>query len=197
MCVLACMVAGCVQPGATLNIVDDGSSGSPARYRQVFEEAYFDFDANRTANIVLLSRNADMRDPESTVRQTVHIRSVWESVPGDTIAEKTQINATIRYVLQSGGLVGFYEGGGSLIFDVSDGGDELDGTIELARLRPAQRGIGHAQPGTSRETLFQLPVVEGRFHAVRNRRRVARVVNETDRLHRMSTNAARTAAGTR
>lgn len=191
--VLAVVVAGCARPGATLNIIDVTPAGSPARYRQVFEEAYFDFDANRTANIVLLSRSADLRDPDSTIRQTVHIRSVWESVPGDTIAEKTQINATIRYVLQSGGLVGFYEGGGSLIFDASDSGDELEGTIELARLRPAQRGIGHAQPGTGGEAIFQLPIVEGKFRAVRNRRRVARVVNEVDRLHRTSTSGARTA----
>jgi hypothetical protein len=131
-----------------------------------------------------------MRDSDSAIRQTVHIRSVWESVPGDTIAERTQINATVRYVLQSGGLVAFYEGGGALIFDVHDGGDELEGTLELARLRPAREGAAG-------ESLFRRPVVDGEFRAVRNRRRVARVVNETDRLKRSSTSGARTALETR
>lgn len=188
-CVLAVVVAGCATPGAILDIVDDGPSGAPTRYRQVFEDAFFDFDANRTVNIVLQSRSTDIRDPDSTIKQTVHIRSVWESTPGDTIAEKTQINATVLYVLQSGGLVACYEGGGALIFEVNKKGDEIKGTLELARLRPTQDGVAG-------ETLFRRPVVDGKFRAVRNRRRVARVVNETNRLHRAATNLARTTVGT-
>lgn len=181
-------VAGCSSRVATLSITDYISPDSTVRYRQSFDEAYFDVDANRTVDIILHSQSSDFRVPDSTIRQVIHIRSVWESVPGSTVAEKSQINATVVYVLQGRGAVAIFEGGGSLFFDRSDDGGELKGTLELARLKPAVGSSGDA-------AIFARPVLEARFRAQRNSRRVVRLVNETSRLRPRALNQDRSIAG--
>jgi len=109
------------------------------------------------------------------ITQVLYIRSVWRSIPGRTTASRTQINATISYLIVGGRVGASFEGAGSVFFKENRKQDELTGEVEFALLSPTRRLVGG-------EALFERAQIQGRFRAQKNRRRVLRVRHEMDRL---------------
>ena len=92
------------------------------------------------------------------------------------MAERTQINATVSYSIVSGQIGAQFEGAGSVFIKENRAGDTLEGALELALLKPKHR-LGGGD-------IFTLAELSGEFRAIRNRRRVVRIVNDTNRLFR-------------
>lgn len=166
-----------------LEIVDHRAPGVTRRYREHFEESYYSFDERGNVEIVLRRSTAGRTDPSAT-QQTVHIRSLWQSIPGQTVAHRTQINATVVYSITSGHLSQMFEGAGSVFYTLHRRTGELTGALELVTLRPTSR----AADGSS---LFKQAELAGTFRATHDPRRVVRIVNEMTRRAAQTTAASR------
>jgi hypothetical protein len=157
-----------------LEIVDHRAPGMTRRYREHFEESYYSFDQGGNVEIVLRRSTAGQADPSASIQQTVHICSLWQSIPGQTVAHRTQINATVFYSITRGQISQTFEGAGSVFYKLHRRTGELTGALELATLRPTSR--------TSNESsLFKQAELAGTFRATHDPRRVLRIVNEMTR----------------
>jgi len=172
--VLPGLLTGCVAPGNAVEVHDRGASNVEVRYAEAFEEGYFHTDADGTVDIVLRDRAPSRLHPNDDIRQLLHIRTLWRSIPGDTIAESAQVNARVSYVLRGREMKECYTGGGSVFFKKHRRGSVLRGSLDRALLRP----IG---PVTGNEPLFVAPTLRGSFRVVRDARRTTEIINEIDR----------------
>ena len=174
---LLAVSAGCSSPVSRFQIIDHAGTHETHRYSATFSEAYYDIDGLGNLDLIL-RRGPDLHTADgSEVTQLLHIRSVWRSIPGMTNANPTQVNGTICYALVGGNTGTTFEGAGSVFFDHNADKGTLSGTVEWALLRPRRR-LSSAKP------LFSHAEISGEFHAVRDRRKVVRMVNEIDRLFR-------------
>ncbi len=167
--------AGCAGQTSVFEIVDHRDSGPPKRYRETFDEAYYDLDGTGNVNIVLRRSEPSKSNPHADVTQVIHLRTVWRSIPGETVAERTQINGTVNYALLSGRIGATFEGAGSVFFRENKRRDALRGSLDLALLKPKRRL-------TAGSDIFKHAELSGKFHAVRDPRRVTRIVNDLNRL---------------
>lgn len=139
------------------------------------DEAYYDFDARGNLDIVLRRSTPGRVDPRKDVTQVIHIRTVWRSVPGDTVAESTQINGTVIYHLIHGSVGATFEGAGSVFYTLDSRSQRITGSLDEALLRPKRRmGVG--------ADIFNCAEIRGRFQATRDHRRVVRIVNDMERI---------------
>ncbi|MEK7730720.1 MAG: hypothetical protein AAB363_02575, partial [Planctomycetota bacterium] len=176
LCLLVlAMPLGCSVHPAAFEIVDYRDPGDAKRYRETFDEAYYDLDNQGNVNIVLRRSSGRSGAGESDVTQIVRIRSVWRPVPGKTGSHATQINATVSYYIVGGRIGDTFEGAGSVFFTQNRGKDTLSGSLDRAVLRPKRQ----LSPG---EPLFARAELSGEFRAARDRRQVVRIMNEADRL---------------
>ncbi|MEK6798872.1 MAG: hypothetical protein AABZ12_07910 [Planctomycetota bacterium] len=166
-------ISGCTRPRSTMILTDFSDAGQPRKYRETFDEAYFDIDAGGNLNLVL-RRRPSSRGGEPGLTQMLHVRTVWRSIPGKTVAEPTQINSLLTYSIQSGGLGSTFEGAGAVLFDVRRRRGELNGTIDHAVLKPT-RQLAAGEP------LFPRAEISGRFTAKRDPFQVVRLMNELER----------------
>lgn len=166
---------GCGVHPTAFEIVDYRDPGDAKRYRETFDEAYYDLDNQGNVNIVLRRSGGRSGAGESEVTQIVRIRSVWRPVPGKTGSNATQINATVSYYVAGGRIGDTFEGAGSVFFTQNRGKDILSGTLDRAVLRPKRQ----LAPG---DPLFGRTELSGEFRAARDRRQVVRIMNEADRL---------------
>jgi hypothetical protein len=173
---LSTALLGCAVRPSTFEIVDYRDPGDAKRYQESFDEAYYDLDNHGNVNIVLRRSGAGEGGGagESDVAQVIRIRSVWRPVPGRTVSHATQINATVSYFIASGRVGDAFEGAGSVFFSQGRGKNTLTGTLDHAVLRPKRQ----LAPG---EPLFARAELSGEFRAIRDRRQVVRIINETDR----------------
>ena len=167
--------AGCAGRTSVFEIVAYRASGHPKRYRETFDEAYYDRDAAGNVEIVLRRREPSETNPRTDVTQVIHLRTVWRSIPGETVAERPQINGTVSYAVVSGRVGTTFEGAGSIFFRENKRRDALRGSLDLALLKPKR----HLSEGSA---IFKHAELSGRFHAVRDPRRVARITNDLNRL---------------
>ncbi len=175
-CFLAlAMPLGCSGHPSAFEIVDYRDPGDVKRYRETFDEAYYDLDNQGNVNIVLRRAGGRSGPGESDVTQIVSIRGVWRPVPGKTGSHPTQINATVSYYIVGGRVGDTFEGAGSVFFTQNRGKNILRGTLDRAVLRPKRQ----LAPG---EPLFARAELSGEFRAARDRRQVVRIMNEADRL---------------
>ena len=181
--VAACVV-GCSTPVSMLEIVDHRAPGMTRRYREQFEESYYSFDQRGNVEIVLRRSSSGRTNPSDIIRQTVHIRSLWQSIPGQTVAHRTQINATVVYTITSGHISQTFEGAGSVFYTLHRWTGELTGALELATLRPTSRT-------SAPSSLFKQAELAGTFRATHDPRRVLRIVNEMTRRAAQTTTASR------
>lgn len=172
----AATIASCSTGRSTIRIVDHDAEGGRTRLRETFNEAYYRYDGQGNVDVVLRRVEPGTRDAGGLITQLLHIHSVWESTPGKTIAERTQINATVRYQILTGAGESTYQGGGSIFLIPK--GDRLDGEIEYVTLSPVASSALVAG-------LFEQAELSGSFTAVQDGRRVVRWTNE------MATRAAR------
>jgi len=166
---------GCAVQPSTFEIVDYQNAGNAKRYRETFDEAYYDLDHQGNVNIVLRRSGGREGAGESDIKQIICIRGVWRPVLGRTGSHATQINATVSYYIVSGRIGDTLEGAGSVYFTQDRGKKTLTGSLDHAVLRPVRQ----LAPG---EPLFARAELSGEFRAVRDRRQVVRIMNEADRL---------------
>jgi hypothetical protein len=171
---LATAGTGCSVRTSTFEIVDYREPGEAKRYRETFDEAYYTLDEHGNVDIVLRRLSPRETEPGQGITQVIHIRSVWRSIPGDTVAHRTQINATVSYHILSGRVGATFEGAGSVFFTDNRRTDRLVGTLDLATLRPKRRLVAGSP-------LFRRAELAGEFCAARNPRRVVRIINEMNR----------------
>ena len=169
------MPLGCSGHPTAFEIVDYRDPSDAKRYRETFDEAYYDLDNQGNVNIVLRRSGGRSGAGDSEVTQIVRIRSVWRPVPGKTGSNATQINATVSYYVVGGRIGDTFEGAGSVFFTQNRGKDILSGTLDRSVLRPKRQ----LAPG---EPLFARAELSGEFRAARDRRQVVRIMNEADRL---------------
>ena len=170
--------AGCAQRVTVFDIVDHRTGEPAIRYRETFDEAYFDVDDAGNVDIVLRRVQHETGDGRGDLTQIIRIRCLWEAIPGRTTADSSQINATIGYHVVAGGIGASFDGAGSVFFKVKRNGTKLRGTVEDAVLLPR-----HRQGNGGR--LFANAALSGEFYAVRDARKLVRIVNETDRFFRL------------
>ncbi|MGB2987339.1 MAG: hypothetical protein WBE26_15850 [Phycisphaerae bacterium] len=169
------VATGCSVRASTFEIVDYREPGKAKRYRETFDEGYYDLDEHGNVDVVLRRAAPGESDPKQTITQTIHIRSVWRSIPGETVAHRTQLNGTVSYHIVAGRIGATFDGAGSVFFNLNYRKDSLTGTLDLAVLRPKRQ----LATGSS---LFKRAELKGEFHATRDPRRVVRIINEMDRL---------------
>ena len=167
------VATGCASPGATVRLLDYSGSGTPQPYVENFPEAYYALDPQGNVDLIL-RRAEEPSGGEGEVVQLVHLRSVWRSIPGRTVADATQINAAVRYEITTAGEVLRLEGAGSVFFYKSGEGAELVGSVDEAFLKAD--GQAHAA-----ELPFGRVKLSARFRAQCDPRRVKRWMNELDR----------------
>ena len=170
----ALLTAGCAPQPSTFRITDHRQGAQATRYRETFEEAYYDLKPEGNIDVVLRRVSPNSSEPGRTITQVIHLRSFWRSIPGRTTAEATQINGTVRYLIRTAHGAVIFEGTGSVFFQESAAEGEITGSLEYALLSPTHR------PGTA-PGLFENAELTGEFHAVRNPRQVVRLVNEMER----------------
>ena len=145
------------------------------RYRETFDESYYGFDDRGNVDIVLRRSQPGTDDPGKNITQVIHIHCVWRSIPGKTVADRTQINAAVRYLVASGAAAATFEGAGSVFFKQNRRQDTLRGTIECASLKPKRSLMGLG-------SFFERAELNGQIRAQRDRRRVVRIINDLERL---------------
>ena len=165
---------GCAERVSRMEITDYREAGLAARYQETFDEAYYDIDAIGNVELVLVRGSALANDNSDQATQVVHIRSFWRPIPGRTVTHRTQINGTVTYYITSGSVGATFEGAGSVFFRRDKQSDTISGSLDLARLKPVRR---LARDGA----IFKSADIAGKFHAVRDRRRLLRIIHEMDR----------------
>lgn len=171
---LTIALGGCAARSSRMVIVDYPTSGEPTRYAETFPEALYSRNDDGNVNVVLRRVYDGDGNPDQAMTQTMHILSIWRPIPGTTVSDRTQINAVIRYQITTNLGTATFVGTGSLFFKTNRRGNVLTGRIEDAALRPVARVFG-------RELPFENAKIHGAFRAVRDRRRVTRLVNEMGR----------------
>ena len=172
---LILFLTGCSNRLSTFSVIDYREPGVAHQYRETFDEAYYDIDPSGNVNIVVHRESPNAVEPGEAITQVICIRTVWRSIPGTTVAHRTQINGTVTYGIIGGYMGVTFEGAGSVFFRENHKKNELTGTLELVRLRPTRKL-------TKDSTLFHHAELSGEFFATRNRRRVVRMINEMNRL---------------
>jgi len=171
----ALMLAACAPRTTQFYIADHRTLGPPTFYAETFDEAFYRTDAQGNVDLILRRERPGRDDPDQPVIQVIHIRTFWRAIPGTTVADTDQINATVSYLIVSGQIGATFEGAGSLFFKHHKRGDVLTGELERAYLTPMRRlNQGKA--------LFEHAELAGEFRAERNPRKVVRILNEMEQL---------------
>ncbi len=158
----------------TLHIVNHLPNGQSNHYREKFEEAYFTEDGSSQIELVLRRADRSSVGGRDDLVQVVHVRTFWRSIPGITVAESTQINATITYAITRGTQTTVLRGAGSVLIHLNRKGDVLTGTIERAIVKPVEQA-GH-------QAFFDKVELSGKFTAFKDRRSTIRIANELEAL---------------
>lgn len=164
-------LGGCARVQNEIELVDFGARGRREVTRLSFDDAFYSIDDMGQLNLIMQRRPSNEADPRE---HTVHVRTVWRSLPGKTTAHPRQINGTISYCVWIGTQGVCYEGAGSVFFSERSGGDELSGRIDLVRLRPTRRSAAADIP-------FAAAELSGTFRATNDRRTAVRLVNDLKR----------------
>jgi hypothetical protein len=168
---LALLLPACAAPVNRFAIVDFRRAAEARRYAETFDEAFYAVDPAGNVDILLRREQPGETEPREAISQIIHLRTFWRSIPGQTVANTTQINATVTYGIITGRVGSTFEGAGSVFFDEDRAAGVLTGELERAVLRPTRElAAGNA--------IFKQAEVEGTFTARRDDRRVIRLINE-------------------
>jgi len=167
--------AGCSVKVSHFEIVDHRSDGGERKYHETFPDACYTIWPDGNTDIVLSRMQPSQADPSRNIRQIIHLRTIWRSIPGTTVAEKSQINARVSYLIVMDNTGATFEGAGSVFFKEDRKKHVIQGSLDLALLRPTRR-----LPGGG--AFFEHAEIQGVFRAVRDRRRLVRTINNMDRL---------------
>ena len=174
LCLWVAVTTGCAPRSTIFEITDYHDPRNPKRYVEEFDEAYYDLDEHGNVDLVLRRSQPAGSGAHVPITQIIHIRSFWRSIPGATVAHRTQVNGTVTYLIQTGQVASIFEGAGSIFFKQHRRNDVLTGTLDLAQLRPVRRAATDSP-------LFQKTQLRGEFRAERNPRKVLRLINDLNR----------------
>ncbi len=175
---LTLQACGCARTRISeFQITNYDEHGQVQRYVTTFDEAYYDIDGQGNLDVALRRSEPSDRDAAVDIVQVLCLRTVWRSIPGRTVAESMQINATVSYSILRGGDGTTFEGAGSVFFKQKRKTDALEGTLDLAALKPTRTLAAGSE-------LFRQAELTGRFLAKRDPRKVVRIINEMDRRFR-------------
>ena len=174
---LACaaVVGACGPRGTHFDIVDYRADGGTTAYFENFDECYYTIAPAGDFDCVARRRGAAEQDPDRQIIQIVHLRGIWLAQPGRTYAEDTMINTAVSYMIVDGSGGTSFEGGGFVSFRQNYRRTVATGDLELAKLAPVRR-LGEGKQ------IFERAEVRGEFRAVRDRRRMLRILSEMQRL---------------
>jgi hypothetical protein len=172
---LTTLLGACTIQQSRLDVIDFAEDGSTNHYVESFDEAYYDIDDNGNLDLILRRANAGRMADELDLTQVVHIRSIWRSIPGQTIAHDDQINATINYAIMASSTGHTFEGAGSVFFRVSKRKGVLTGELGRAVVKPS-RQTSPTRP------LFSRAALSGSFRAIYDPKQVKLIKNELRRI---------------
>ncbi len=179
MCIFVAQ-AGCAPTTSRFFVKDYRVGGESKSYTETFDEAYYRMLADGNVEIVLRRTAPGVDNPAEVITQVIHLRSLWRSIPGTTVAESSQINSAVCYMIEIGGSGATFEGTGSLFFNESKDGQTLTGSLDYALLKPTRR-IGHGP------AVFTRAELRGTFTAQNDPRRTIRGINQIERTFAAST----------
>jgi hypothetical protein len=172
-CALAAMgIPGCATDSAHIQITERPSTFETRRYQETFDEAYYDLGPSGNLRLVLRKRQpASLEGDELT--QTIVVESVWRSLPGVTVADRSQINGTVTYGLAGQRIVQNLTGAGSVFFYENDAGNRATGTLAHVMLESKSADLG--------DGFLQRIELCGDFSASRNPHQALHIANEIKR----------------
>ena len=173
--VLTMTAVGCAAPASTLDLVDYRDSAGARRFSVDFEEGFCAVDPR--GNLDVVQRHSTDRDTPGgpAITQVVHLRTVWRSIPGLTVANETQINGTAVYAIVGGAASSTYEGAGSLYFVHDPVTGRIRGRLNRVVLLP-KREVAAGEP------VFQRVELSGTFDVEHDPRRTVQAINDLERL---------------
>ncbi len=175
---MAILLPACQSKVTRFEVIDYSPTSDPLHYFQEFDECYFRVDGEGNIDIVARRRGRPTNRQDDDPVQVVHLRTIYQSVPGETPVERTMTNATVSYIIMDHGAGVSFDGAGFLLCTIHANGRELTGTLEESTLRP-MRSLGTDVP-----QVFDRPRVTGRIYARLDPRRTLRILNETRHLLR-------------
>lgn len=174
---LVATAVGCAPTVSTFDIVNFRDDAGQERFHETFDEAWYDVDGAGNVDLVLRRSQPREGGRDDSVVQLVYVRSFWRSIPGRTVAERTQLNGVVTYGVISGGLGATFEGAGSVFFVHDPKKGELTGSLDLARLKPARE----LTPGSA---VFQRVELSGTFVARHNPSRTVALRHQLEQTFR-------------
>jgi hypothetical protein len=165
---------GCAPEFSTFQITDHRPGEPVERYHEEFDEGYYDLDPDGNVDVVLRRVSSSTPDRGRKITQIIHLRSHWRSIPGRTVADETQLNGTVRYMIRLGRAAAMFEGAGSLFYHETDTEDVIEGSLDHALLSPTRRLAAAPE-------VFQHAELTGHFRAEYNPRFVTRIIHEMER----------------
>ena len=172
------LLPACRSNVTRFEVIDYSSNADPLHYFQEFDECYYRVDGEGNIDIVARRRGRPTNRVDDGPVQVVHLRTIYQSVPGQTPVERTMTNATVSYIIMDHGTGVSFDGAGFLLCTIHRNGRELTATLEESTLRPMRR-LGTAGP-----QVFERPCVTGRIYAQLDPRRTLRILNESRHLLR-------------
>ncbi len=167
------LAIGCSSVQSTLKVVDFRDSANVRSYSATFDEAYYDIDPRGNLNLIL-RHQPSAKPGEPAVSQVLHVRTVWRSIPGNTVAHNSQINGVVAYAITSGGQTSLYEGAGAIFFFNDPFAGTLKGSLGRVVLTPADGQ-------SSDDSVFERIELTGTFSAEPDARRTIQAMNELER----------------
>lgn len=175
---IAILLPACRSNVTRFEVIDYSPEADPVHYFQEFDECYYRVDGEGNIDIVARRRGGPTNRVDDRPVQVVHMRTIYQSVPGQTPVERTMTNATVSYIIMDHGAGVSFDGAGFLLCTIHRNGRELTATLEESTLRPMRRlGAGAPQ-------IFERPRVTGRIYARLDPRRTLRILNESRHLLR-------------
>ena len=152
--------------GGALTVRSQGDE--PVRLERRFETAAFIVDDAETSIYLTDIPLDELRRGDAVDGVVIHIAVLWRPKPGRTPLTDAAINASVRYVVLSGGEVGVYGGGGFVRPQGRLADDRFAGGIRDGTLRLFEHSAGF-------NDVLGVAVLEGGFNAERDDR-VARAI---------------------
>lgn len=168
------LTSGCASTASTLKVVDFRDAANVRSYSATFDEAYYDIDPRGNLNLILRHQPSP-KPGVPAVSQVLHVRTVWRSIPGSTVAHDSQINGVVAYAITSGGQTSLFEGAGAIFFFNDPVTGNFNGSLGRVVLTPADGQ-------SSDDSVFERIELTGTFSAEPDTRRTTQAMNELERV---------------
>ena len=126
-------LSGCRQPAAQIELIAYDDPYFPETSSLKFAHSSYHLDASGDLHIACALQEPAPGEQNPT-RRLLHVHVFWPVRPGLTFADKTGINATIRYLVAGPQGSALYTGTG-FVYCRKSGGKRISAALESGRLR--------------------------------------------------------------